>query len=125
MAFAQVSWERRKFGQTMRRDRWWLTPLLVLLGLGAFVVYTTWAAFQGKNYYWGPYLSPFYSPEVFGDPERSWFGLRPSWLPVWVTAAMVVLWAPGGFRLQVGVHFEVEEPHHVRAVVRSPELRVH
>ena len=22
MAFAQVSWERRKFGETMRRDRW-------------------------------------------------------------------------------------------------------
>ena len=35
--------------------------------LGAFVVYATWAAFQGDHYAFGPYLSPFYSPELFGD----------------------------------------------------------
>ena len=29
----------RAFGATMRRDAWWLKPLLVFLGLGAFVVY--------------------------------------------------------------------------------------
>ena len=59
MAFAQVAWEKRRFGQTQRRDLWWVNPLLVFLGLGSFVVYTTWAAFQGNNYYVGPYLSPF------------------------------------------------------------------
>ena len=32
----------------MRRDAWWVQPLLVFLGLGAFVVYSTWAAFQGS-----------------------------------------------------------------------------
>ena len=31
MAFAQVSWERRRFGQTMRRDLWWVQPLVVFL----------------------------------------------------------------------------------------------
>ena len=31
-------------------------------------------------------------------PE-GWFGRMPSWIPVWVTGAMLILWAPGGFRV--------------------------
>ena len=50
----------------MRRDLWWVQPLVVFLGLSTFVVYATWAAFQGEHYTSGPYLSPFYSPEIFG-----------------------------------------------------------
>jgi hypothetical protein len=30
---------------------------------------------------------------------QSWFGIRPAWIPAWVTAAMLILWAPGGFRV--------------------------
>jgi hypothetical protein len=45
--------------------------LAVFLGLSAFIVYSTWAAMQGPHYRFGPYLSPFYSPELFGDPLRS------------------------------------------------------
>src|SRR5204862_1661008 len=41
---------RAGFGQTQRRDRWWTKPLFVFLGLSAFVVYSTWAAFQGDHY---------------------------------------------------------------------------
>jgi len=52
---------------------------------------------QGDHYRFGPYLSPFYSPELFGSPD-AWFGPRPAWLPGFVTAAMLILWAPGGFR---------------------------
>ena len=37
----------RGFGTTMRRDAWWAQPLVTFLVLGAFVVYATWAAFQG------------------------------------------------------------------------------
>ena len=102
MAFAQVSWDKRRgFGQTMRRDRWWQTPLLVFIGLGAFVIYTTWAAFQGKNYYWGPYLSPFYSPELFGSSPFAWFGPKPGWWPGWLvfSPALLILPFPGLFRL--------------------------
>jgi hypothetical protein len=92
---------RRGFGETGRRDLWWVQPLLVTLGLGAFVVYSTWAAFQGAHYHWGPYLSPFYSPELFGDSPHGWFGPRPSWWPSWLlfSPALLILWAPGGFRL--------------------------
>ena len=45
-------------------------PLAVFLGLGSFIVYSTWAAFQNAHYTYGPYLSPFYSPELFGDAAR-------------------------------------------------------
>src|SRR5712691_9350368 len=90
-----------RFGATTRRDAWWLQPLVVFLGLGAFVVYATWAALQGKHYHFGPYLSPFYSPEVFGETAHSWFGPEPGWWPGWLpwSPALLILWAPGGFRL--------------------------
>jgi hypothetical protein len=91
----------RQFGKTSRRDRWWLQPLLTFLGLSTFIVYATWAAFQGDFYRFGPYLSPFYSPEIFGNPTHAWFGAWPSWWPSLfpASAALVILWAPGGFRL--------------------------
>lgn len=92
---------RRKFGQTSRKDAWWLTPLLVFLGLGIFIVYSTWAAFQ-NNYYWLPgtnYLSPMYAPELWGKSPHAWFG-PPTWWPAALpySAALLILWAPGGFR---------------------------
>src|SRR5215471_11113446 len=64
----------RRFGETTRRDAWWIQPLVVVLGLSTFLVYSTWAAFQGDHYTYGPYLSPFYSPEIFGSSAHSWFG---------------------------------------------------
>ena len=92
---------RRAFGETMRADAWWVQPLLVFLGLGTFVVYATWAAFQGEHYTAGPYLSPFYSPELFGDSPHAWLGAKPGWWPQWLpfSPALLILWAPGGFRL--------------------------
>lgn len=92
---------RRSFGQTTRPDAWWLQPVAVFLGLSLFIVYSTWAAFQGEHYAWGGYLSPFYSPELFGDTGHAWFGPRPSWWMSWLpwSPAFLILWAPGGFRL--------------------------
>ena len=37
----------RCFSETTRRDRWWVQPLVVVLGLTTFIVYSTWAAMQG------------------------------------------------------------------------------
>src|SRR5881398_3494839 len=92
---------RRSFGETMRADVWWPQPLLVFVGLSIFIVYSTWAAFQGQNYFSGNYISPFYSPEILGDSPHSWFGPKPNWWPHWLifSPALLVLWAPGGFRL--------------------------
>lgn len=88
------------FGRTSRYDLWWIQPLLVFLGLSTFLTYSTWAAFQGNHYTFGPYLSPFYSPEIFGDSHHSWFGPKPGWWPEWLpfSPALLILWAPGGFR---------------------------
>ena len=101
MTPARVTSAPQSFGGTMRTDVWWSQPLLVFLGLATFVVYSTWAAFQGNHYHFGPYLSPFYSPEVFGESAHSWFGPKPAWWPGWLlfSPALLVLWAPGGFRL--------------------------
>jgi len=101
MALAEVSSIPRRFGATARRDAWWVTPLAVFCTLSAFIVYSTWAAFQGAHYYFDPYLSPFYSPELLGSSGHSWFGPKPGWWPLWLpfSPALLILWAPGGFRL--------------------------
>lgn len=91
----------QRFGLTFRKDAWYLPPLVVFLTLSAFVVYVTWAAFQGEYYSFGPYISPLYSPELFGDSPHSWFGPKPGWYPdalPW-SPALLILWAPGLFRL--------------------------
>jgi hypothetical protein len=96
-----ISMSRSSFGQTARRDPWWIQPIVVFAGLSAFIIYSTWAAFQGAHYHFGPYLSPFYSPELFGDSPHAWFGLKPDWWWSWLpwSPAFLILWAPAGFRL--------------------------
>ncbi len=81
------------FGKTDRKDKWWVGPLLTALGLGAFVVYSTFRAIYNKDYVvewegWGEMLSPFYSPLL----------VMP-FLPSWISPAFLILWAPGGFRV--------------------------
>src|SRR6185295_8221185 len=48
----------------------------------------------------GPYLSPFYSPEIFGGSPHAWFGPKPSWFPDFLpfSPALLILWIPGLFR---------------------------
>jgi hypothetical protein len=64
----------------------------------AFIVYATWRAFEGANYYRAPYLSPFYSP-CLGDCVKgsSDFGQPFGWWPL--SAALIVLIFPLGFRM--------------------------
>jgi hypothetical protein len=96
----------RRLGETNRRDAWWARPALIFALLSGFIVYATWAAFQGGHYNYAgggaQYLSPFYSPEIWGDSPHSQFGKKPDWLP-WpgflpFSPALLILWAPGGFR---------------------------
>ncbi len=94
---------QRGWGGTQRSDRWWVQPLVVFVGFSAFIAYSTWAAFQNAHYTLEGtgYLSPFYSPELFGDSHHAWFGPKPGWWPGFLpwSPAFLVLWAPGGFRL--------------------------
>jgi hypothetical protein len=97
MAQAVVQLTRRRFGETTRRDAWWIPPLGVFVVLGSFLAYATWAAFQGAHYAYGPYLSPFYSPLLFGDSPHAWFARAPGWLPA-ISPALLILPFPAGFR---------------------------
>lgn len=100
MAVPDLIWKDGRFGQTSRRDNWWLSPLLVMLGFGTFLVYANWAAWQGNHYTYGPYISPFYSPEIWGDSPHAWFGPKPAWYPDFLpfSPALLILWIPGLFR---------------------------
>lgn len=115
----QVLPEPRGMCKTNRTDNWKLEPLLVFLGFSAFIVYATWAAFQGQNFWsdrasvalagggvsMANYLSPMYSPLLFEMPGakpsgHAWFGEAPAWMASipFFTPALLILWAPGGFR---------------------------
>ena len=100
MVHAPLPLAPRRFGETKRTDVWWLQPLIVFAVFSTFIAYSTWAALQGNHYTFGSYLSPFYSPELFGDSPNVWFGPRPGWWPSWMvfSPAILILWAPGGFR---------------------------
>ncbi len=83
-------------GATLRTDAWWIEQLLVVLVLGGFGVYATWAALQNAHYYAAPYLSPFYSPCLAANCHHVTLPLIGSW---WnLSPAFLILWIPGGFR---------------------------
>jgi hypothetical protein len=95
-----VQIRRRGWGETMRRDAWWIQPAVVFLILSSFLVYATWAAFQNAHYEYGNYLSPFYSPLLLGDSPNAWFGPKPGWWPTLLpfSPALLILPFPAGFR---------------------------
>jgi hypothetical protein len=85
--------------KTLRQDRWWLLPLATFVVFSAFVVYATWRAFAGADYYSAPYLSPFYSPCLTDDcvAGSSDFGQPFSWWQL--SPALLILIFPLGFRM--------------------------
>ena len=101
MGQGALALDHRGFGRTLRRDAWWATPLSVFVVLSSFIVYATWAAFQNAHYTYGPYLSPFYSPELLGDSPHAMFGPKPTWWPAFLpfSPALLILPFPGLFRV--------------------------
>jgi hypothetical protein len=119
-----VTGHKEGFRATARKDAWWVGPLLTFLGLSAFLIYGTWAAWQGDGYEIrqesergaaafhkagnkpvAPYLSPFYSPLIYDPNGESphafihhdlWPG-KPGWVPF--SAGFLILAFPGLFRL--------------------------
>jgi len=87
----------------LRQDAWWALPLAVVVVLGSFIVYSTWAAMQNAHYFAPPYLSPFYSPCLYRSCLHPTFGggLPDIHLPVigLLSPAFLILAGPGLFRL--------------------------
>jgi hypothetical protein len=96
-----VPLKRVRFGKTARRDAWWAMPLVTFVVFSSFIVYTTWALLQGDHYWYGNYLSPLYSPELFGGSPHALFGpWRWAQVPVvGYSPAMLILIFPLAFRL--------------------------
>jgi hypothetical protein len=111
-AATPIGGHRGGVAATYRTDRWWVEPLWTGVGFALFVVYANWAAFQGAYYWYGSYLSPFYSPLLFVDPaapgaaplHHAWFGAWPHWLRgIWppffpTSPAWLILAGPLSFR---------------------------
>lgn len=99
---AGVPIERSGFAETQRNDLWWLQWFAYFAGLGFFlIIYPTWALLQNAHFRYDNYLSPFYSPELYGS-AKAWLGTGkapfwPDWM-VW-SPALLIMWAPAGFRL--------------------------
>jgi hypothetical protein len=81
----------RRLGATMRRDLWWVQPVLVVTLLTLFGIYSLLRAILSRHYAItadGAHLqSPFFSPDLPG----AFNGLGRPW-------AFMVLWAPLGLR---------------------------
>ncbi len=80
----EISQTQKITSLSLRKDKWWLEPLLSASAILIFVVYSTWAAFQGKHYGFQNYHSPFSWP------------IHPNWWPF--SPAFLTIWAPLGFR---------------------------
>ncbi|MDA1008888.1 MAG: succinate dehydrogenase [Planctomycetota bacterium] len=131
----------RGFLQTNRKDLWWLQPAATLVGLLAFIVYSTWAAFQGAHYFTGgptaPFsqhlLSPFYSPVLWDasglESGHAWFGSQPIWWPVGLlfSPALFILPFPGLFRFTCyyyrGAYYKAFLGDPVSCAVGEPAMR--
>jgi hypothetical protein len=85
-------------GRTLRQDPWWLQPLLTVVALVLFILYSTFRAFQNAHYFAEPYISPFYSPCITTACEGDTF---PELFtgPSWISPAIYILVVPLGFRL--------------------------
>jgi hypothetical protein len=90
--------------RTLRTDRWWIQPVITFAVLFSFIIYSTIMAFIDRDYFYEPYISPFYSPclatkcgTVPGSHGVPHLGIFGTW---WFTSpAIIILIVPLGFRL--------------------------
>ena len=86
--------------ENLRRDRWWVQPVVTATVLLAFVAYATWSTFTPHGYFAGNvgrhYLSPLYSPCITDrcGAATNWHLI--GWWPF--SAALLMLPFPLAFR---------------------------
>jgi hypothetical protein len=99
MATNAATLREEGFGETQRRDTWWLQPLAMAAAFVVFIIYATFRGLINRDFQFGHgtavypesayFLSPFYSPLL----------ALPSWVPAIFGPAIFVMWMPAGFRL--------------------------
>src|ERR1043165_10236072 len=99
MATNAATLREEGFGETQRRDTWWVQPMAMAAAFIVFIIYATFRGLINRDFQFGHgtavypesayFLSPFYSP-LLGMPE---------WMPKWIAPAIFVMWMPAGFRL--------------------------
>lgn len=84
--------------RTLRRDAWWVAPVVTVTVLTFFTGYGIWAALRNDDYHSAPYLSPFYSPCLTNKCDDH---LTPHIFGgIWpFSPAILILVFPLGFRL--------------------------
>src|SRR5689334_1571918 len=82
----------------LRTDAWWLQPAITVFVLVAFIIYSTFRAFENAHYFVEPYISPFYSPCITEACHGNSF---PKLFegPSFISPALYILIVPLGFRL--------------------------
>lgn len=90
-AFLSKNLVTQGFGKTDRKDAWWWEQVFTIVALTVFGFYGIYRAFENGFYEVGPYLSPFYSPNL-----KAMFPESFEWLKL--SPAFLILWAPLGFR---------------------------
>src|SRR3954453_7287452 len=90
--------------RTLRKDRYWLSPLVTFVIFAAWVIYATVRSMMGSSYWVDKYhyLTPFYSPCVSDacKPGSAAFGpFVPAHLPFFIPYALISLPFLLGFRL--------------------------
>src|SRR3954447_5675299 len=97
-----VPLSRLRFGQTSRKDAWWLPTLLWGIAFALGFGYLGWGLIQPHNYWAAPYLTPLASPLLYGEGPHAWFGHEaPSWWPSFLPLmpGLFIALFPGGFRM--------------------------
>ena len=85
--------------RTLRTDRWWIQPAVIVGALIAFIIYSTWRAFENAYYYSEPLISPFYAPCLASscvDGSSSFTPIGSWWI---LSPALIILIFPLGFRM--------------------------
>ena len=90
--------------RTLRTDKWWLQPAITFAVLFSFVIYATFRAFEGANYFTEPLISPFYSPClsqacVAGSTLFGWTPVSAEIFNFALSPALIILIFPLGFRM--------------------------
>ena len=90
--------------RTLRTDKWWIEPAITFGVLFSFIIYATFRAFEGANYYKDHLISPFYSPCLSEAcvPEAVFMGFNPISAEIFnfaLSPALIILIFPLGFRM--------------------------